>query len=97
MAEKKTYGTAWSDGRDPEAHAAAVSVELSPLGTAEILRDRRFQVLACIYGCLFGAGSALIVFIVSFATHLGMSLQSGALFLSGRAITTIVGRNLGGS
>jgi MFS family permease len=84
------------DGSTPTQSLPAQADEHRPLPTGQVLRDRRFQLIAGIYACCFGASTALLVFIVSFATSLGLALQSGALMLSVRALSTVVGRTLCG-
>lgn len=84
------------DGSTPMQGLPAQADERRPLPTGQILRDRRFQLIAGIYSCCFGAGTVLMVFIVSFAMSLGLSLQSGALILSARALLSVVGRMLCG-
>ena len=84
------------DGSTPIQPLPAQADEHRPLPIGQILRDRRFQHIAGIYACCFGASTALLVFIVSFATSLGLPLQSAALILSVRAVSSVVGRTLCG-
>ena len=84
------------DGSAPVQGLSAQADERRPLPTGQILRDRRFQLIAGIYACCFGAGTVVLVFLVSFAMSLGLSLQLGALILSARSLSSVVGRTVCG-
>ena len=74
--------------REPSAppHATA------PPSSRELLRDGCFWRISAIFGLLFAAGQVLVIFLVPYARHLGMTLQGGAFVLASRAGAALVGR-----